>query len=141
MAVLGTQDVPRQCPITLDDMKEPMRNEACGHVYSKAGIMGLLKNKPSIECPVSGERRAGGEPRCPVILSSLLDFHSAPQAAKSWSTARSSHAMSRCAPPAHCLAPTLPPQAEMQLKRKPAEKKRKRKGAAEDELIDFTQGQ
>ncbi|EWM25252.1 Zinc finger, RING/FYVE/PHD-type [Nannochloropsis gaditana] len=35
-----------------------MRNEPCGHTYSKAGIMQSLRKKHEVKCPVPGCNKA-----------------------------------------------------------------------------------
>ena len=47
-----------KCPITTQLMEEPVRNSACGHVYSAEGINQILKSSSSsrrgTKCPVAG---------------------------------------------------------------------------------------
>lgn len=49
----GTQSL--KCPITASLYEEPLRNKVCGHVYSKAGIMQMLRARQT-NCPVAGCR-------------------------------------------------------------------------------------
>jgi SUMO ligase MMS21 Smc5/6 complex component len=49
----GTQSL--KCPITAMLYEEPLRNKVCGHVYSKAGIMQMLRSHQP-KCPVVGCR-------------------------------------------------------------------------------------
>lgn len=44
-----------RCPITAMLYEEPLRNKVCGHVYSKAGIMQMLRSRQT-KCPVAGCR-------------------------------------------------------------------------------------
>ncbi|KNC75817.1 hypothetical protein SARC_11666, partial [Sphaeroforma arctica JP610] len=48
----ATQDF--KCKITQMLMKDPMKNSVCGHRYSKAGIMQMIGEHPSIKCPIGG---------------------------------------------------------------------------------------
>ena len=47
-----------QCPIMCAPLTDPRRNTRCGHVYSKAGIEGLLQQhngrRGDMLCPVAG---------------------------------------------------------------------------------------
>ncbi|KAG6609248.1 e3 sumo-protein ligase nse2 [Phytophthora cinnamomi] len=67
LAVDGDEDVFIQesestrstiCPVTQMEMKDPLRNRACGHTYSKQGIEAHFKH--NTKCPVAG---------CPQRLS------------------------------------------------------------------------
>ena len=40
------------CPISKLEMKKPVRNSACGHVYDKASIEHILRQRPGSICPV-----------------------------------------------------------------------------------------
>ena len=42
------------CPISKVEMKKPVRNSACGHVYDKASIEHILRQRPGSICPVVG---------------------------------------------------------------------------------------
>ena len=42
------------CPISKLEMKKPVRNSACGHVYDKASIEHILRQRPGSICPVVG---------------------------------------------------------------------------------------
>ena len=61
----ATHTVPEKCPILAIPMEDPRKNRACGHIYSYAGAMSLLKHsatsqnprsrgKPEVKCPVPG---------------------------------------------------------------------------------------
>jgi SUMO ligase MMS21 Smc5/6 complex component len=50
---VGAQSL--KCPITTMLYVEPLRNKVCGHVYSKAGIVQLLRSGRA-KCPVAGCR-------------------------------------------------------------------------------------
>lgn len=50
---VGAQSL--KCPITTMLYVEPLRNKVCGHVYSKAGIVQLLRSGKA-KCPVAGCR-------------------------------------------------------------------------------------
>jgi SUMO ligase MMS21 Smc5/6 complex component len=49
----GTQSL--KCPITAMLYEEPLRNKVCGHVYSKEGIVQMLRARQT-RCPVAGCR-------------------------------------------------------------------------------------
>ena len=42
------------CPISKMEMKKPVKNSACGHVYDKASIEHILRHRPGSICPVVG---------------------------------------------------------------------------------------
>ena len=42
------------CPFSKVEMKKPVRNSACGHVYDKASIEHILTQRPGSICPVVG---------------------------------------------------------------------------------------
>ena len=42
------------CPISKVEMKKPVSNSACGHVYDKASIEHILRQRPGSICPVVG---------------------------------------------------------------------------------------
>nr|XP_033788892.1 E3 SUMO-protein ligase NSE2 isoform X2 [Geotrypetes seraphini] len=43
------------CPITLVEMKKPMRNKVCNHVYEEEAIRIMIENKPKkARCPKIG---------------------------------------------------------------------------------------
>ena len=42
------------CPISKVEMKKPVRNSACGHVYDKSSIEHILRQRPGSICPVVG---------------------------------------------------------------------------------------
>ena len=42
------------CPISKVEMKKPVKNSACGHVYDKASIEMILRQRPGSICPVVG---------------------------------------------------------------------------------------
>jgi hypothetical protein len=48
--------IPAQCPVSLKAMLEPVRNEACSHIYSREGILLLLNSRPQCPCPIGGCR-------------------------------------------------------------------------------------
>ncbi|KAK8797922.1 hypothetical protein WA171_005451 [Blastocystis sp. BT1] len=43
-----------KCPITGELFENPVKNESCGHTYSKEGIMNYLKKRSFAVCPVAG---------------------------------------------------------------------------------------
>jgi len=45
-----------KCPITTMLLEQPLKNTACGHVYSRAGVEQLLKGagRRKVGCPVAG---------------------------------------------------------------------------------------
>jgi hypothetical protein len=45
--------VQLKCPVTSQFLEEPVKNKLCGHVFSKRGIMHMLKSGPC-RCPVAG---------------------------------------------------------------------------------------
>ena len=42
------------CPISKVEMKKPVKNPVCGHVYDKASIETILRQRPGSLCPVVG---------------------------------------------------------------------------------------
>lgn len=50
----GQQEISLKCPISTALLKEPVKAKRCGHVFSKASILGLLGRKHSTVCPVPG---------------------------------------------------------------------------------------
>ena len=42
-----------KCPITATLFENPVKNKVCGHVYSRAGIQQVIKNKKTT-CPIAG---------------------------------------------------------------------------------------
>ena len=47
-------EISTVCPISKVEMKKPVRNSACGHVYDKASIEHILRQRPGSICPVVG---------------------------------------------------------------------------------------
>mmetsp|Transcript_15160 Transcript_15160/g.21077 ORF Transcript_15160/g.21077 Transcript_15160/m.21077 type:complete len:245 (+) Transcript_15160:46-780(+) len=43
-----------KCPITGDLLENPVKNQSCGHIYSKEAIYALLKGKQKVKCPCAG---------------------------------------------------------------------------------------
>eukprot|EP00978_Attheya_sp_CCMP212_P004216 scaffold9195_cov30-Attheya_sp.AAC.1 len=43
-----------KCPFTSTFYEEPVRNKVCGHTYSKAGLMQLIRSRGQQPCPVTG---------------------------------------------------------------------------------------
>eukprot|EP00466_Bigelowiella_natans_P002230 jgi/Bigna1/82535/fgenesh1_pg.93_\ len=43
-----------KCPITKDTLENPVKNQTCGHIYSREAIMTLLKGKQKYKCPCAG---------------------------------------------------------------------------------------
>lgn len=54
--IVGSSDrlVPLVCPITQVHLREPLRNSACKHTYSREAIYQMLQNRASCKCPVVG---------------------------------------------------------------------------------------
>ena len=42
------------CPISKVEMKKPVKNLACGHVYDKTSIEAILRQRSASVCPVVG---------------------------------------------------------------------------------------
>lgn len=49
-----TSDIQTICPITRKEMRRPVKNLACGHVYDRDGIEGLMSQSAAMRCPVVG---------------------------------------------------------------------------------------
>ena len=47
-------EISTTCPISKMEMKKPVKNSACGHVYDKASIEHILRHRPGSICPVVG---------------------------------------------------------------------------------------
>ena len=56
------------CPISKLEMKKPVRNSACGHVYDKASIEHILRQRPGSICPV-----VGCPDRMPILKDQLKE--------------------------------------------------------------------
>ena len=54
--LMVTSEVQTICPITRKEMERPVKNLACGHVYDRAGIEGLMSQNAATRCPVVGCR-------------------------------------------------------------------------------------
>ena len=53
--LLSQVQVSTICPLTQQQLKSPMKNTRCGHVYSKLAIQGHIRAKKSgAQCPASG---------------------------------------------------------------------------------------
>lgn len=51
----GNKTVSLKCPVTSALFQDPVKNKACGHVYSRVGIDHLLKSsRGRCNCPVAG---------------------------------------------------------------------------------------
>jgi hypothetical protein len=60
LEIVGGGEISK-CPITTDDMEDPVKNGLCGHIYSRGGIESLLQQtnkkkwkKVLIPCPMPG---------------------------------------------------------------------------------------
>ncbi|XP_060084975.1 E3 SUMO-protein ligase NSE2-like [Ylistrum balloti] len=48
-------EINTRCPYTGMEMKNPVKNKACGHKYDKEGILQYIKNKGKrAKCPING---------------------------------------------------------------------------------------
>eukprot|EP01127_Copromyxa_protea_P019214 TRINITY_DN6178_c0_g1_i2.p1 TRINITY_DN6178_c0_g1~~TRINITY_DN6178_c0_g1_i2.p1 ORF type:complete len:197 (-),score=36.36 TRINITY_DN6178_c0_g1_i2:129-719(-) len=64
LVISRTQSVSLHCPITRQDLVDPIKNRNCGHVYSQAAIQGVLATGgkiiargskiKAVNCPVAG---------------------------------------------------------------------------------------
>lgn len=53
--VMTQQELNTRCPYTGQEMKNPVRNNVCGHTYDKEGILNHLKQRGQrAKCPVAG---------------------------------------------------------------------------------------
>ena len=43
--------IPKTCPISFQPMKDPVQFQRCGHIFSREGIMTMLKKNATIMCP------------------------------------------------------------------------------------------
>jgi hypothetical protein len=55
-ALPAASRIPVQCPVSLKPMTDPVRNEACSHIYSREGILLLLNARLQCPCPIGGCR-------------------------------------------------------------------------------------
>jgi hypothetical protein len=52
--MMGSRNaIQLKCPVTSQYLEEPVKNKLCGHVFSKRGIMHMLRQGPC-RCPVAG---------------------------------------------------------------------------------------
>eukprot|EP01098_Paradermamoeba_levis_P002536 TRINITY_DN12929_c0_g1_i1.p1 TRINITY_DN12929_c0_g1~~TRINITY_DN12929_c0_g1_i1.p1 ORF type:complete len:219 (-),score=63.64 TRINITY_DN12929_c0_g1_i1:210-866(-) len=64
LVIMATNDeADILCPLTRKELEEPMKNQTCGHVYSKEAIYSYIKSKKAgpfgqVQCPVAGCRQA-----------------------------------------------------------------------------------
>lgn len=65
--VTEMKKIPK-CPITTAELTDPVKNKACNHCYSRAGILSMLKRVTEIACPVAGCQKK-------VSKKSLEDDH------------------------------------------------------------------
>jgi SUMO ligase MMS21 Smc5/6 complex component len=56
VAVVASAEAPvtTKCPIVKSNMVDPVYSPGCNHVYSRAGIMSLLKSNGLCKCPMPG---------------------------------------------------------------------------------------
>ncbi|XP_072029944.1 E3 SUMO-protein ligase NSE2-like [Amphiura filiformis] len=52
--VMTQAEIVTKCPITQQEMKDPVKNKLCSHNYEREAITAMLKNRRSMKCPVSG---------------------------------------------------------------------------------------
>lgn len=52
-------DVQTICPILRTEMRRPVKNMACGHIYEREGIEALMSQSADTRCPVVGCRNTG----------------------------------------------------------------------------------
>eukprot|EP00587_Corethron_hystrix_P007807 CAMPEP_0113314022 /NCGR_PEP_ID=MMETSP0010_2-20120614/10238_1 /TAXON_ID=216773 ORGANISM="Corethron hystrix, Strain 308" /NCGR_SAMPLE_ID=MMETSP0010_2 /ASSEMBLY_ACC=CAM_ASM_000155 /LENGTH=273 /DNA_ID=CAMNT_0000170203 /DNA_START=40 /DNA_END=861 /DNA_ORIENTATION=- /assembly_acc=CAM_ASM_000155 len=50
----GESEQSMKCPITAAFLEDPVKTNSCGHTFSRAGIMGLLRGKTFVACPCYG---------------------------------------------------------------------------------------